>query len=283
MRELVLSPRTERVRSELADAPDWSGYAAELRELLTTVIERSAVQALEVGDLLVNQPLPDSRPRLRNGVEVTPSEAVDLVEGMAAGNGPYCRLSAPGRLVAVSGWEGAVHLHLTQRAASELAGVQGTHVDLQWRDADPDQTETETRVEAVADDSFWSAVRDRSDRVTLLCERWAHGAFGCSWFLVTRGNVGEVAELVRPRSLLGVVTDPDLRPRPEVLEDDFTAFTAPLSPGELRYRAFPGGADDLCEVVGEGFTLVLADDALGNRCVVPDADGVNRGHWEDIH
>ncbi|WP_086800832.1 hypothetical protein [Streptomyces caniscabiei] len=282
MRELVLSPHAESVRSALADAPDWSGYAAELRELLTTVIERSAADALEVGDLLVNQPLPDSRSGLRNGVEVSPSEAVDLVEGMAAGDGPYCRLSAPGRLLVVSGWEGAVHLHTTQRVAGELAGVQGTHVDCRWRDAAPDPLDTEKLVEAVADDRFWSAVRDMTDRVMLLCERWAHGAFGCRWFLVTRGNVGQVAGLVRPRSLLGVVTDPDLQPRPEVLEEDFTAFTAPLSPGELPYRAFPGGADDLSEVVGEGLTLVLADDALGNWCVVPDADGVNRGLWEDI-
>ena len=98
-------------------------------------------------------------------------------------------------------------------------------------------------VDAVADESFWDAVQEVSERATLLCERWAYGAYGCRWFRVTRGNAREVARLVRPRSLLCVVTEPDLQPKPEVLEDDFTAFVAPLLPGELVYRAYPGGAD----------------------------------------
>ncbi|WP_405894596.1 hypothetical protein OG272_22260 [Streptomyces sp. NBC_00104] len=282
MRELVLSPHTESVRSELADARHWSAYAAELRGILAIVIQQSEADALEVGELLVNRPLPGRYANLRNGVDVSPSQAVDLVEGMAAGRGPYCRLSLPGRLHIVSGWEGAVHLHTTPQVATELTGLRGESVSLQWRNSDPDPVDTEGLVRAVADESFWSAVRDMSDHVTLLCERWAHGSFGCTWFLVTRQNAGEVAELVRPRSLLCVVTDPDLRPGSETLEDDFTAFKAPLLPGELPYRAFPGGADDLSEVVAEGYTLVLADDVMGDWCVVPDPDGVNRGQWADI-
>jgi hypothetical protein len=38
----------------------------------------------------------------------------------------------------------------------------------------------------------------------------------------------------------------------------------------------PGGADSLCDVIGEVF--LLADKAMGNWCaVVPDPDGVSRG------
>lgn len=280
LEELILSPHTESVRSELADSRGWSAYAAELRRILAIVIEQSDADFLEVGELLVSRPLPARYSELRNGADVSPSEAIHLVERMAAGIGPYCQLSVPGRLHIVSGWEGAVHLLTTPQVATELAGLHGTSVSLQWRNSAPDPVDTSKLVRAVADESFRSAVQEMSDRVTLLCERWAHGAYGCRWFLVTRGNAGEVAQLMRPRSLLSVVTDPDLQSRSEILEDDFTAFTAPLLPGELSYRAFPGGADSLSDVVSEGFTLVLADNVLGNWCVEPDPDGVNRGHWE---
>ncbi len=48
-------------------------------------------------------------------------------------------------------------------------------------------------------------------------------------------------------------------------------------PGELVYRAYPGGADTLSEVTSEGFSLVLADRVMGGWCaVMPDADGVTR-------
>ncbi|MEU0951194.1 hypothetical protein ABZ353_02285 [Streptomyces niveus] len=55
---------------------------------------------------------------------------------------------------------------------------------------------------------------------------------------------------------------------------------APLPQGELAYRNYPGGADTLSEVT-DGFSLMLADAALGDWCaVVPDTDGVARGQWE---
>lgn len=91
----------------------------------------------------------------------------------------------------------------------------------------------------------------------------------------------EVARLMRSRSLVCVAAEPDLQPKSEVLEDDFTAFVAPLLPGELSYRAYPGGADSLSDVIGEGFQFILADKVMDNWCaVVPDPDGVNRGQWE---
>lgn len=279
--ELIISPRGERVREELADAAAWSPYAAELRQVLGLAIEKSGADFLEVGELLVSEPLPDRHLGLFNGVEVQPPQAIDLVEGMAAGRGPYCRLSAPGRLLIESGWDGAVHLYTTRAAAAELAGLHGQDVIPQWRDASPESAEVSNPVDAVADESFWASVAELSERLTLLCERWAHGAYGCRWFRVTRENAAELAGLVRPRSLVCVATEPELHPRPELLEDDFTAFVAPLAPGELVYRAYPGGADTLSEVKGEGFSLMLADSVMGARCaVVPDSDGVNRAQWE---
>jgi hypothetical protein len=279
--ELIISPRSDSVRAELADAPDWSAYAAELRMVLGMVIEKSDVDFLEVSELLVGLPLPDGCSSLRNGVEVSPSEAIDLVEGMVAGRGPYCRISTPGRLHVESGWDGAVHLFVMPTVAADLVGLHGRDVSLQWRSAVPEPVDLSKLVGAVADESFWDAVREVSERTTLLCERWAHGAHGCRWFRVTRGNVAEVARLVWPRSLLRVIAEPELRPKPEVLEDDFTAFMAPLLPGELVYQAYPGGADSLSDVVGEGFSYILADRAMGDWCaVVPDSDGVNRGQWE---
>jgi hypothetical protein len=52
-------------------------------------------------------------------------------------------------------------------------------------------------------------------------------------------------------------------------------------PGELTYRAYPGGVDDISEVASEGFPLVLSGKALGSWCtVVPDQDGAIRVQWE---
>ncbi len=133
----------------------------------------------------------------------------------------------------------------------------------------------------MTDESFWAAVAKDSERFTLLCERWAYGDCGYRWFRVTPENVVEVSLLMRPRSLVCVVSDPELQTRPELLEDGFTAFMAPLLPGELVYRAYPFGADTLSEVVDEGFAFMLADKAMDGWCaVVPDPDGVNRALWE---
>ncbi|WP_330456087.1 hypothetical protein OIB37_03920 [Streptomyces sp. NBC_00820] len=280
-KELVISPRSERVREELADAAAWGSYAAELRQVLGMAIEKSGADLLEVGELLVSEPLSDRYPGVRNGAEVPPPQAIDLVEGMAAGRGPYCRLSTSGRLQIESGWDGAVHLYTTRAVAADLAGFPGQSVILQWRDATPEPTEISKPVDAVADEGFWATVAEASERFTLLCERWAHGAHGCRWFRVTRENTAELARLMRPRSLVCVATEPELRPRPELLEDDFTAFVAPLLPGELAHRAYPGGADTLTEVTDEGFSLMLADRVMGDWCaVVPDSDGTARAQWE---
>lgn len=280
--EIVVSPRHESVRADLAEARGWSAYASELRSVLEVVIDTSGVGTLEVGELLVSQPLPDRHSRLRNGLEINPAEAMDLVVGMAAGCGPYCRLTGAGRLRIESGWDGAVHLSVTSNVANELVGLRALDLTLERRIAAPEPADVSRPVDAAADDAFWAAVQAAAGGVTLLCERWAHGAYGCRWFRVTPGNAAEVAEAVRPRSLLCVVADPDLGLEPGLLDDDFTAFQAPLTPGELAYRAYPGGADDLAEVTDGGFSFMLEDSALVSWCaVVPDPDGVVRGQWED--
>ncbi|MFI6300897.1 hypothetical protein ACIBCH_03400 [Amycolatopsis thailandensis] len=276
-KEVIISPRGERVREELADADAWGSYAAELRRLLGVVIKKSGADFLEVGELSVYEPLPDRHIGLRNGSKVEFRQALDLVEGMAAGNGPYCRLSVPGRLQVEPGWDGAIHVYTTRSAAADLMRAHGESVLLRWHDANPEPMAVSEPVGAVADEDFWVTVAQLSERFTLLCERWAHGAQGCRWFHVTRENVADLARLMRPRSLVHVVGDPDLRAGSELLEDDFTAFMAPLLPGELVHRAYPGGADTLSEVTGAGFSLMLADSAMGDRCaVVPDSDEPRR-------
>jgi hypothetical protein len=51
-KELIISPRSERVREELADAAAWGSYASELRQVLGSVIEKGGADFLEVGELL---------------------------------------------------------------------------------------------------------------------------------------------------------------------------------------------------------------------------------------
>ena len=279
-RELIISPRGERVREDLAGASAWSAYAAELRQVLEAAIAKSGVDVLEVGELLVSERLPDRYLGIRNGAKVEIAQAIDLVEGMVAGRGPYCQLSSPGRLQIESGWDGAVHLYTTRAVAADLAGLRRQHAILRGRDGISEPEAISKPVEAVTDEDFWEKVTKVSERFTLLCERWAYGAYGCRWFRVTRENVAELARLMRPRSLVCVVSDPELQPRPELLADDFTAFVAPLLPGELLYRAYPGGADTISEVTGEGFSLMLEDKVIDWYAVVPDSDGVNRARWE---
>ncbi len=280
-KELIISPRSERVCEQLAEAVDWSAYAADLREVLTAAIEKSGADVLEVGGLLVSEPLPAEHRGLRNGAEVRPPQAMDLAVGMAAGRGPYCQLTAPGRLQIESGWDGALHLFTTPAVAADLAGFHGESVTFRWQDAAPELLEVSDPVDAVADAGFWARVAEASEHLTLVCERWAYGTHGCRWFRVTPESTAEVARLLRPRSLVCVAAEPELKPRAELLHDGFTAFVAPLPHGELTHRTYPGGADTLAEVTDDGFTLMLADAALGDWCaVVPDVDGVARGQWE---
>ncbi len=223
-KEVIISPRGERVREELAGAGAWSSYAAELRQVLGEVIAKTGVDLFEVGELLVSEPLPDRHLGLHNGAEIQLPQAIDFVEGMAAGRGPYCQLSIPGWLQIESGWDGAVHLYTTQAIAADLAKFHCRNAILQWRDATPEPTTISKPVGVVADESFWEAVAKTSECLTLLCERWAYGAYGCRWFVVTRENVAELARLMRPRSLVCMASDPELQPSPELLRT-----TSPLS------------------------------------------------------
>jgi hypothetical protein len=281
--EIVISPRDESVRVELAEAGGWDAYAAEIRAVLGLAIDACGVTSLEVGALLVNRPLPHRYMRLRNGTEVNPAEAVDLVVRMAAGWGPYCRLTRAGLLRIESGWDGAVHLYVEPMVADVLTGLGQKELSLERRIAVPEPDDVSRPVTAAADDNFWAAVLEAAQRaVVLLCERWAHGAYGCRWFRITRMNVAEEAQAVRPRSLLCLVVDPNLQSDPALLDDAFTAFKAPITPGELPYCAYPYGVDDFAAVTDDGFPLLLRDSMLVNCCaVVPDSDGVVRGRWED--
>lgn len=121
-KELIISPRSVRVREELAEAAAWNSYAAELRQVLRAAIDKIGAGCLEVDELLVSEPLPDRYLGLHNGARVRFSQVIDLVEGMAAGRGPYCQLSSPGRLQIESGWDGAIHLYTTKAVAADLTG-----------------------------------------------------------------------------------------------------------------------------------------------------------------
>ncbi|MGW4372976.1 hypothetical protein ACWEJ7_04840 [Streptomyces albidoflavus] len=271
--ELVVSPRGHRERASLAEAPAWRAYAADLREFLGLVAVRSAVGQFEVTELLVGHPLPDRYGELRNGVQVDLATATDLAERMAAGAGPYCRLTAPGKLRIESGWDGAIHLLMNPAVADAPAGLGGGNLSVERRTSAP-EPEGESFVGDVADEEFWNGVRAAAGGLVLLRERWAYGAYGCHWFRVTRENAAQVARTVRPRSLLGVVADPELRLDAAVLEEDFTAFADPLAPGRLVALAYPGGADSLSDVTGRGLSLMVADEALdGWSAVVADPDG----------
>jgi hypothetical protein len=164
---------------------------------------------------------------------------------------------------------------------SASTGLAGDNLSLEWRTSEPDPEEEPRLVDGVVDNEFWGSVRAAADGLVLLCERWAHGAYGCRWFRVTAENTTEVAQVVRSRSLLCIVANPDLRLDAGLLDEDFTAFEAPLTPGQLICRAHPGGADSLAEVAGRGFSFMLADAVLAGWCsVVPDSDGVVRAAWE---
>lgn len=279
--ELVVGPVAEGVRSDLAESPGWAAYAAGLRSVLEAVFAATGVAGLEVSQLLVDRPLQKRLAGLRNGSAVDAPEAVELAVGMAAGDGPYCRLSVPDRLRLESGWDGSVHLYLTPEGAAGLSGLAADEVQLERREAAVEPPDATEPVTSAADNGFWSGVRGSVAETTLLSERWAYGAHGSRWFRVTGENLGEIARSVGPRSLLRVFADPNLRLRPELHDEDFTAFRTPLEPGELSYRAFPGGVDDLAVVTDQGFSSMLPDSAPSLwSAVVPDADGVVRSDWD---
>ncbi|MFI9644392.1 hypothetical protein ACIG87_30825 [Micromonospora sp. NPDC051925] len=281
--ELVLSPRDEAVQSGLSDAPGWSAFVTQLRDTLREVMVANRVDSLEVDELLVSQPLPDRYSHLRNGVQVGPGKAIDLIVGMVDGRGPYCRLSNAEGLRVDVGWDGAMHLSMTQEAARSLTDLAGGQVQVEWRRVRPEPPNDSRPVRAAADEEFWNAVRSAAEaELTLLCERWAHGAHGNTWFRVTPDNLTQVAGSIRPRSLVSIVVNPDLRLKVEIIDDGFAAFKAPLRPGELDSRSYFGGADSLDEVTSQGYSLMLGDSVLSRWCaVVPDPDGEVRGSWKD--
>ncbi|MCR3747263.1 hypothetical protein [Lentzea californiensis] len=282
--QIVVVPLDEEVGSKLDEAPGWPEYARELRELFSIAIEASGVEVFEVGGLTVHEPLPDEFSWLRNGAGVPAAQAADLyTAAVGRGSSPLFVLVSDALRIELS-WNGWVFMPTSQDVFDAVDGVEWTHLDVGWRPPEPDTSQEEAVVESVTDEKFWSAVRAAAQNgTTLLSERWAFGVRGSRWFLVTPENADEVISAMRPRSLVSVAVEPDLRVH--LLDRGFTAFGAPLAPGELVYRELPFGVDDeaeLAEVTGAGFDLFLADAALAELyAVVPDADGVARMEWDD--
>lgn len=279
--ELVLGPAAEDVRHGLDEAPGWGSYSAQLRSALESVLTACDADTVEVDALVANRPLPDDYADLRNGMRLSPVQSVDLAVEMAAGHGPYCGLVITDRIRLESGWDGFVHLYMAPEVAEQIDCAGGSELSVDWRTTTSEIHDGDPLVHRIADDEFWAAVRDEAAvKLTLLCERRAYGAYGCRWFCVTPANLAQIAGAVRSRSLLGVAAGPVLRLDSALLDDAFTAFEAPIAPGELAHRGYLYGADTLAEVTDDGFTLMLDDAAVKKWCaVVPDDDGVNRGRW----
>ncbi|MDX8140803.1 hypothetical protein SK854_01680 [Lentzea sp. BCCO 10_0061] len=281
--EIVVRPRDEDVGSKLDEAPGWPDYARELREVFRVAVEASGAGALEVSGLMVHEPLPDRLSWLREGISIAAAEVADLyTETVGRGSSPlFCLASDVLRIELC--WDGWVFLPTTQEVYDALDDLPEEHLEIGWRPSRPDP-EPDGVVEFSADEDFWAQVRLAArHKTTLLGERWASGTCGTRWFLLSPENVDDVIAAVEPGSLISVAVDPDLRVR--LVDRSFTAFTAPLGPGELVYREVWFGVDDdaeLAEVTGAGFDLFLSDAALAELyAVVPDADGVARRRWDD--
>jgi hypothetical protein len=281
--EVVVRPRDEEIGSKLDEAPGWPDYARELREVFRVAIEASGVGALEVSGLMVHEPLPDGLSWLREGSSIPAAEAADFyTETVGRGSSPLFCLASDVLRIELS-WDGWVFLPTTQEVCDALDDLPEEHLEIGWRPCQP-VGPIDTPVEAVADEKFWSVVRAAAQsRTTLLGERWASGQCGTRWFLLTPENADGVIAAMEEGSLVSVAVDPDLRVR--LLDKGFTAFTAPLPPGELVYRRVPVGVDDdaeLAEVTGAGFDLFLSDTALAELyAVVPYADGAALRQWDD--
>ncbi|MET7506981.1 hypothetical protein [Streptomyces albidoflavus] len=184
--ELVVSPSGHRERASLAEAPAWRAYAADLRDFLGLVAVLSGVGQLEVTELLVAHPLPDRYGELRNGVQVDLAAATDLAERMAAGVGPYCRLTAPGKLRIESGWDGAIHLLVNPAVADALTGLGGGNLSVERRTSAP-EPEEESFVGDVADEEFWNGCGPPSAG---WCSCGSAGRTGL-WLPLVQGDAGE--------------------------------------------------------------------------------------------
>lgn len=119
-KELTIIPASDDVREELDDSDGWRSYAKVLHSILETVTTSAGVNFLEVDGLLANRPLSGPDAEIRNGSNIRIPCAIRLIEGMAAGRGPYCQLSVAGRIQIESGWDGAVHVYMTPSAAAEM-------------------------------------------------------------------------------------------------------------------------------------------------------------------
>lgn len=264
---ILVGPRDEDIVSKLDEAPGRPEYARELCEVFRVAIEASGVDVFEVGGLMLHEPLPEKRSWLRNGFRVPAAEAADLyVETVGRGYSPLFALESEVLRIELS-WDGWVFLPATQEVWDAVEDLPEEQLEIGWRPGGLDGWDSDGLVEAVADEEFWSVVRAAArSRTTLLSEQWAGGGCGSRWFLVTPDNVDEVIAAMEPGSLVSVAVDPDLRVR--LLDKGFTAFTAPLAPGELVYREVPFGVDDDAELAE-----VYA--------VVPGLDGVVRPRWDD--
>ncbi|MGC4943973.1 hypothetical protein [Kribbella sp. DT2] len=282
MSEFLLLPRAEELRSDLNESLKWNSYINELQDLIQEILKDSEISRLEVVDLQVNDPLPDRFVGLRNGSSLPVSDALDLIVGMAAGDGPYCVLVGGAVFRLVAAWDGAVQVHVGPAAEPLISRFRGREVVVECRRHAPGPEDEFPAVRTSVDAGFWVEVRDSPGDLTMVRERWAYGAYGCRWYVVTSENLVEVAEKMEPRSLLSVFVDPIiLELSPEVIDEGVTLFRPPLLPGRVDYMAYPDGFEDLSEVLAHGFTLSMKDSIAPHRsAVMPDPDGEIRMKWQ---
>lgn len=256
----------------------------------------AAVSELTVDRPEVHGPLADDFPEFRNGARVSTTAAERLVRAVLR-ESVWCALAGSGGFCVTFGFDTFMYVRSPEMPAGVRDEIEnlGLHVtdidppDDELFDGDPD-----ILYAPAADEGFWKRaaklVPEDGDRL-IVSERWAYNEHGRTWYAAPPDRVGELAPLMRPRSLIhvyrsvapfdGAVTE---------IDDDGPVVAVTETPGSpLLEAAYARTPEQYAAAVGDpGYGRLFFDPDYSEYptesiyAIVPDPDGRVRSRWDPL-
>lgn len=256
----------------------------------------ATVSELTIDRPEVRGPLPDGFPEFRNGARVSAADAGRLVRA-ALSDCLWCALTGPDGFCVTFGFDMVIYVRSPEMSDGVRAEIEslGLHVgaidprDDELFDGDPDVLHA-----PAADEGFWrraaKLVPPDGDRL-VVAERWAYNEHGRTWYVASPYHVGELAPLMRPRSLVHVYRT--IEPFDGVVgEIDYerSVVAVAAEPDSARLKVAYARTPEEYEaaVRDTGYSRMFFDPDYAEYAtdsvyaIVPDPDGTVVSRWDSL-
>ncbi|GAA2264811.1 MULTISPECIES: hypothetical protein [Kitasatospora] len=259
----AVSPRDE-------DEPSFSEYF-EAEDAMLRFVEslRLAVgsQEILVHEPLLGIPKPSWLPDFRNGVALSPDQALRLLRSSLRGVPIGCTLSClgDGSVLIGTDFDGLLRVDIDDRHEPLVLSLLPQELRVAVRQPTPPQPDVKNEA---ADDHFWQSVSNllpAHPGGLLVIERWAYGTWGDSWYLATGETIDRIRRSIREHSQVIVQELPEFE---NIILSERFDETSVLAIDEIDLRYLPSTSHGLdLGIQPLTSAVVAADPEMWNRPV----------------